>query len=263
METLREDPRIRAVEWHDLRKLTTRQKVVEVTLPLPWLVGSLLFFQAGWTVPGAAAAFFFFLTGLRVAHGAQHYSIGIGRRGHDVLLLVLSVLMVASLHALQATHMHHHRHCMDDSDMEASTARMPWWKALLSGPWFIAALHRRGYALAKPKKRRWIRLEGAIAATWVAAGAAFGPPGLRWFLGAMVLGECLTGFFAVWTVHHDCDPHREIARTQRGRWKTWISYEMFYHVEHHLFPAVPTPRLPELADRLDDAVPSLAEKQVY
>lgn len=38
---------------------------------------------------------------------------------------------------------------------------------------------------------------------------------------------------------------------------------MFYHVEHHLIPAVPTARLPELAARLDAALPHLAAKQVY
>lgn len=79
----------------------------------------------------------------------------------------------------------------------------------------------------------------------------------------MLLGECMTGFFAIWTVHHDCGPELDLARTQLGRWKTWISYEMFYHVEHHLFPAVPTPKLPELAARLNEAAPRLQRKQVF
>jgi fatty acid desaturase len=80
---------------------------------------------------------------------------------------------------------------------------------------------------------------------------------------AMMVGECLTGFFAVWTVHHDCDPEHQLARTQRGWWKTALTYQMFYHVEHHLFPAVPTPRLPELAARLDSAMPHLRDQQVF
>jgi fatty acid desaturase len=79
----------------------------------------------------------------------------------------------------------------------------------------------------------------------------------------MIAGECLTGFFAVWTVHHHCDAEGQFARTQRGAWKNLVSYEMFYHLEHHLFPAVPTPRLPELAARLDRAMPQVARKQVF
>jgi fatty acid desaturase len=39
---------------------------------------------------------------------------------------------------------------------------------------------------------------------------------------------------------------------------------MFYHVEHQLYPRVPTRRLPELARRwLDVALPGLRLPQVY
>jgi fatty acid desaturase len=260
---LRADPRLRSIEWHDLRKLTRRQKLNELTLSLPWLVASILLFQLGWIVPGMAAAFFFFLTGLRQAHGAQHYSIGIDRRYQDWLLSALSVLMLSSMHALQVTHMHHHRHTLDESDMEAATARMAWWKALAAGPWFILMLNASGYRMAKAAKRRWIRAEFALMALWVGVVVAWAPAGFKWFLVAMAAGETMTGFFAVWTVHHDCDREHQLARTQRGWWKNFISYEMFYHVEHHLFPDVPTPRLPELAARIDQALPGLARHQVF
>jgi fatty acid desaturase len=67
----------------------------------------------------------------------------------------------------------------------------------------------------------------------------------------------------VWTVHHDCEASREIARTLRNRLKSTIAFDMFFHVEHHLFPRVPTCRLPELARRLDQVAPELSRKQVY
>jgi fatty acid desaturase len=38
---------------------------------------------------------------------------------------------------------------------------------------------------------------------------------------------------------------------------------MFFHLEHHLFPRVPTCHLPALADRLQDAAPELSEATVY
>jgi fatty acid desaturase len=38
---------------------------------------------------------------------------------------------------------------------------------------------------------------------------------------------------------------------------------MFYHAEHHLFPAVPTCRLPVLARRLDAAAAGRALKKVF
>jgi hypothetical protein len=52
----------------------------------------------------------------------------------------------------------------------------------------------------------------------------------------------------VWTVHHGCAPGDHLARTIRGR---------------HLFPAVPTRKLPILARRLDAVRPELALKRVF
>ncbi len=54
-----------------------------------------------------------------------------------------------------------------------------------------------------------------------------------------------------------------IARTIRGRVKPLISYEMFFHVEHHLYPAVPTCRLPLPARRLDAVAPEPAARRVF
>jgi fatty acid desaturase len=38
---------------------------------------------------------------------------------------------------------------------------------------------------------------------------------------------------------------------------------MFFHVEHHLFPAVPTCHLPQLARRLDEAAPEFTRLRVF
>lgn len=263
MSVLRHDPRVRDIRWRDLAALSTREKLVELTISLPWLVLAPYAFHARWWPVALFASFVFFLTGLRQAHGAQHYSLGVPRIAQDMLLLVLSVLMLSSLHALQATHMHHHRHALDKSDLESATARMSWWMAILSGPWFILALNLEGYRMSKPVKRTWIALEATLIVAYLMLVFSWAPAAVQMFAGAMMVGECLTGFFAVWTVHHDCDPEHQLARTQRGWWKTSLTYQMFYHVEHHLFPAVPTPHLPELAARLDRAAPHLREHQVF
>jgi len=38
---------------------------------------------------------------------------------------------------------------------------------------------------------------------------------------------------------------------------------MFYHLEHHLFPGVPTIRLPELSGRIREKLPDLKMKEVF
>lgn len=257
MTALRTDPRIRTVEWRDLLALSPVEKVWELVLSLPWLVGSVLCYRTGWYALGAFCSFYFFLTGLRQSHGAQHYTMGVPRPVQDGVLFALSLLMLGSMHAVQVSHLHHHRHCLDEDDAEGSTARLPWWRALLVGPLFPVRLHRTALRLGSPAKRRWILAEVAGIAGVVLAAVFLDLPALRWHVAAMLLGESLTGFFAVWTVHHGCDPDGLYARTQRGRWITWLSYSMFFHAEHHLFPAVPTCRLARLAKRLDAAAPEL------
>ena len=42
-----------------------------------------------------------------------------------------------------------------------------------------------------------------------------------------------------------------------------VAFNMFFHMEHHLYPRVPTCRLPILAERLDRAVPELRHLSVY
>ena len=176
----------RRVAWKDLVPLSLGERVWELTVSIPWLAGSLLFYcwsdqHPVWLFAGMFCSFYFFLTGLRTSHNAQHGNIGIGRRGHDLVLLALSGLMLTSMHAIRTTHLHHHRHCLDEQDVEASTARLVWWRAIAAGPWFIVTLHRTAWQLGHPTTRRWIAAELMMVLT-VVVGAAVLPwffPGLE------------------------------------------------------------------------------------
>jgi fatty acid desaturase len=140
---------------------------------------------------------------------------------------------------------------------------MRWWQAVLWGPVFPVLLHAVALRHGRPRQRRWIAAE--LVSNGLLLGVAVVLPlgALRYHVGAMLTAHCLTAFFAVWTVHHDCDPDRELARTLRHPFKSAIAFDMFFHVEHHLFPKVPTRHLPELARRLDRAAPDLTRKPVY
>jgi fatty acid desaturase len=132
------------------------------------------------------------------------------------------------------------------------------------GPALSLRLHRKALEVATARQRRWILLELLANTAWIAV--VFWVLELRWLqyhVAAMAAGQCLTSFFAVWTVHHDCEEGGPTARTIRGRVKAFMSYEMFFHLEHHLFPAVPTRRLPILAGRLDAVAPELGAKRVF
>ena len=265
-----QDPRLQRVEWKDLCDLSSLEVFYEVAIYVPWLVASLVFAHFGsaahafWYLPALGCSFMFFLCGLRQVHNAFHYAVGVSPRAHEWLMFVLSPLMMSAMHAVQWNHLRHHRHCMDDEDIEAMSAKMPGWKALITGPQFPVRLHKAALEKGNARIRRWIHWElAAIVGMAVLAFAVVDWAFLQYHVTAMVVGQCFSAFFAVWTVHHDCDRSHYIARTIRNPMKAFVTYDMFYHVEHHLFPTVPTCHLPKLAKRLDEVAPELKTKLVF
>ena len=244
------------VAWRDLVALRPAEIVRELILPLPWLAGSLTAAASGLYPLALALSFVFFLAGLRIVHGACHGAIGLPRRATEIVLFVFSLAMLGSMHAVRWNHLRHHRRCLADDDIEAMGARRSAWGAIRLGPVFPVRLHRAALAGAPIRERSWMvaELAGNLAVIGLAAGV-FPHPILFYHLLAMAIGQCLTAFFAVWTVHHDCAEGVPPARTIRHPARSMITFNMFLHVEHHLFPQVPTAHLPVLARRLDAAAP--------
>jgi fatty acid desaturase len=237
---------------------------VEMAISLPWLALSWAATAHLHWAAGLPCAFYFFLCGLRQCHDCFHHNWPVPRWVSDATLAALSILMLGSMHAVRFNHLRHHADCLGPDDIEATSAQMTALRALAFGPRFPILLHRRAWRLAPPRQRHWIGAELALNAGWLAGVfLAWDSPALQVHAGAMALGQCLTAFFAVWTVHHDCAGALASARSLRSRWKSRLACDMFYHVEHHLYPRVPTRRLPELARRLDAALPGLRLPQVY
>lgn len=255
-----QDPRIKSIDCGDLLSLKPREIAVELLISLPWLLAEICLLAGGHYFLALPVAFFFFLTGLRQVHQGYHLALGLSRFSTDVFLFILSLLMLGSMHAVKYNHLMHHRHCLDEHDIEAKSAKMPWYGAIAFGPLFPFLLHRHALQNGSDYYRRWIIAE--LVANVLMVAAAFLHPVIAAHVMLMAAGQCLTAFFAVWTVHHGCEGEI-FARTQRGFLKNFISYDMFYHVEHHLFPQVPQKFLPEVARRLDAAAPELTGKTVY
>jgi fatty acid desaturase len=250
------ESRLRQVPWRDLVRLRPLEVVRELLLPLPWLAGALVMADWGLYPLALGLSFVFFLTGLRIVHGAFHYALGLPRLPTEIVLFVFSQLMLGSMHAVRWNHLRHHRHCLADDDIEAMGARRSAWGAIRLGPVFPLRLHQAALAGAAPRERRWIAAEltGNVAVLALVAGV-LPRPALIYHLLAMAAGQCMTAFFAVWTVHHDCAGAGPPARTIRHRLRAALTFNMFFHLEHHLFPQVPTAHLPLLARRLDDSCP--------
>lgn len=263
---------INTVQWQDLRSLTRGQITYNVILPYPFLLLSWWFASQSCYFLACGASYLFFASAFRQAHDGYHHSLGIGKRTTTAILLLLSVVLMTSLHSIRATHMEHHRNPLGDSDNEGSLAKMSWWQAMLGGVTYRLDIYRQGLRLSSRRNRHITYLEfGLIALVIVTAlvlsvfhiavpAIAMSAQVLIYHILTMMLANASVGIIAVWGVHHDCD--ETVARTERNPLVNLLTFNLLYHVEHHLFPAVPSNHLPQLAKRLDAAAPHLTKAHV-
>ena len=263
---------INAVKWQDLRSLTRGQIAYNVILPYPFLLLSWWFASQSWYVLACGASYLFFAAAFRQAHDGYHHSLGTGKRTTTGILLLLSVLLITSLHSIRATHMEHHRNPLGDSDIEGSLAKVSWWQAMLGGVTYRLSIYRQGLRLSSRRNQRIAYLEFGLIALVIATALvlsvfpiavpaiAMSAQVLMYHILTMMLANASVGIIAVWGVHHDCD--ETVARTERNLLVNFLTFNLLYHVEHHLFPAVPSNHLPQLAKRLDTAAPHLTKAHV-
>lgn len=249
------------LDWTDLAVIPHHQILVELSLPLPWLALSLGLYASPLWPLGFVASFMFFLCCLRLNHEAIHNNLGRSRRVDHLIMHGLSVVMLGSNHADAWCHLQHHKDTLGPHDHEGACAKMSLLQVLAFGPWFPVSLTLgalRGGSAAWRKR---------VAVDWLCIGlflitCLFIDAGWLWLhLLAMVIGQCLTAFFAVWITHQGTIGTGLAGRSQRGL-LAGAAYLMLYHREHHLFPKVPVSRLPELARRLDAHAPGYAQSRL-
>lgn len=225
--------------------------VFDLLIWLPWFV------MAAWAVTmnywalAITGWFFFFLTGLRQAHEAFHRTMGIHPPLNNFILLILSPLMLTCLHATRYIHLRHHKYCLQQNDIEGEAARKSAIRAIIEGPLYPIKTHIAAWRSAGKHTRFWMSCEGAAIVIFYSFGIIFFTKFAIAHLIAMIIGEWVVSFFAVWMVHRNCENQSNPARTIRRKWKALLSYSMFYHYEHHAYPRVPTRNLNKLANLLD------------
>jgi len=254
---------LKRVEWKDLRKLSFKEMCIENSLTIPWALSSWAFayFEYYWFALPCSA--FFFLTGLRQVHNGFHNALGTHKLLVWLSLYINSILMMVSIHAVKFNHLRHHKYCLSEEDQEGKSAHMTWFGAILYGPIHMFKIHQVTWKIGNRNYKKNMSMELISILVFASIVFYFDIYWLIYHIIVMVIGEFLMAFFAVWTVHHDTDENPNFARTQREGWKNKITFSMFYHLEHHLFPAVPTIKLPELVKRIDEAIPEIEKKQTF
>src|SRR5262249_40915865 len=157
-------------------------------------------------------------------------------------------LLLVSGHAYRRTHQQHHKVFPGPDDPEGAAAKLTVIRVLLDGPFHVARIWLWAYRRAP--RRGWLLAEAAVPAV----APAGGPTLPRWtpvvlvYVVLAIAGGWLYPLLTVYLPHHDFgDEPVTQAHTLRGRIVPPLLLEQTYHLEHHLYPRVPSHKLPELA----------------
>lgn len=249
------------IQWQDLRQLGATETIYNVLLSLPFLLLSWWSAAQGWWLLALASSFFFFMAALRQAHDCYHRTLGMNKAATELMLFILSITMLCSTHAIRHTHLNHHRDPLGESDVEGNWSRLPWYEAILGGGKFSIAIQWFGLTHGSRRNRLLVTIDMVLISAVICTAFITMHPVLMYHILVMLVANMLVGFFAVWSVHHGCD-ELVYARSERHPLINLLTFNLLYHIEHHLFPAVPTNHLPELAKRLDSIVPEWTQQPV-
>ena len=226
------------------------------SLSLPFFYCTAYFVLASldcWPLAVLALIALSFVTYGSTSHDLVHRNLGLPRTLNDILLCVIELLGLRSGHAYQAVHLRHHASYPSTDDVEAQAARKSWFGAILEGTVFQFRITLWALKNA-PEKRIWIVGEGAACVVLVALSAALAPrmPIYLTYVVLMVMGSWIIPLITSY-LPHDPQGKNELFQTRvfRGKVASILAVEHLYHLEHHLYPAVPHQNWPRLAKLLD------------
>lgn len=248
-------PRLDAL-GRDLLRTTRRQRGLACARPFAGLAAYAVAAYFGWWWLTPLLAFLIFVAVVTVTHDVVHEALGLGPRQTEWALFCFGALLLESGHAYRTTHLQHHRAFPGPDDPEGDPARMSLWAAVLHGVVFLPRLWWWAFRRNRdrPGQRRWLLAEAAWALAVPAAGVLFWPrtSAILAYAGLVVAGSWVYPLLTVYLPHHDYGdtPLRQTS-SLRGRFIPALFLELTYHLEHHLYPAVPSHGLPELSRRLE------------
>jgi beta-carotene hydroxylase len=238
----------------DLTRISRPRLVWSLMLPILWIALYFLFATwRWWPLAVACLVCLSFVTYGSISHDLVHRSLGLHKWINDFFLTLIELLALRSGHAYRMAHLHHHALFPHDDDIEGAAARMSLTRTLMEGVifqfkiWWWAV--RRSH-----KDRRLILLEGLGSLSLIGLSVALYPvtPIFLVYVVLMIMGSWIIPLITSY-VPHDPGGDNELLQTRlfRGKVASLIAIEHLYHLEHHLYPAVPHHHWARLAKRLD------------
>ncbi len=231
-----------------------RQRVVLAVLPFASLALLAGFYALGWYVVLPALVILHFITSVTYLHDVTHGSAGLTRAQAHWVMFVASLLLLQSGHSFRYNHMFHHAHCLAHDDIEGAPAHMSLFRVLLAGPSFLPRMWRKALLESTARERRWViaELAGIASVALIALVLVRWTPAPLLYCAAIMVGSWLYPIATTYLPHYKPGkgPLNQ-ARTLRGVIVPALFLNLTYHLEHHLYPQVPSFNLPRLSRRLD------------
>ncbi len=243
----------------DLLTTTPAQRRIALIRPFIGVGAYVIAAALDWWWITPIILFLTFVAVVTVTHDVVHGTLGLNRRQTDWALFLMGAVLLESGHAYRITHHRHHAEFPADhehDDPEGYPAHISLLGAVLYGPIFLARLWLWAWKQSAGKRgqRAWLLIEGAIPFGVVVLGAALWnhTPYVLWYAAQAIVGSWVYPLLTVYLPHKDFgDNPLNQTHTLRGRIIPAIFLELTYHLEHHLYPQVPSHHLKTLAQRLD------------
>ena len=275
-----------AREMAELRTLRAGRRLGEVAFfALLWLAGIALGLWGlamdgplawGPRLVGIAACAVALNAFYLLSHEGHHGLLFRGARANHLANVALCVPLLHSPTAYRVLHERHHRHLGGPGDPDEFTnyttsRRVVWlmhWVRLTMGTLvYMPMIPLVAWRRAGKADRALIALEyGGMAVLWVAAFLLV-PLGV--LLQVWLVPGVLVGYFSAvralaqhaLTDRHD--PTLASRSVESGRVVSFLLLNENYHMEHHLFPEVPSYHLPRLRALLRPRLPRVVEGTSY
>jgi beta-carotene hydroxylase len=238
----------------ELLTLTVFQRLRTIALPFVYAACYYACALAGFWIPAVIALMALsFVTYGSTSHDLVHRNLGLPRRLNDLLLSIIELLALRSGTAYRIVHLHHHASYPHRDDVEAMAARMGLLRTLFEGTVFVPRVYLWAWRHA-PQARCRLLLEGIACLTIAAVGVLLFPvtPVLLVYVLLMIAGSWIIPLITSY-IPHTPGGKDELSQTRvfRGVIASIVAVEHLYHLEHHLYPAVPHHNWPRLAKKLD------------
>ncbi|HEY7310389.1 MAG TPA: fatty acid desaturase [Gemmataceae bacterium] len=271
-----------------LRAFNTRKRLIELTVVVSmWMAGATLTvachrqLQADWlryllcavgVVLSAIALNAFVL----LLHEGMHSTLFARPFWNRWLSVLLGVPVLMSFSAYQVMHLRHHTYLGDPRDPDdyanySSRPRLVWlmhFMRLLCGAFlYLLLIPVLGLRHGTPPQRRWIVVEYLLLAATAATAGWFVPGDVLlwgWFLPVVLVGYMtnLRGF----TQHGITDEADPFLASRTMKPNPLVAFCLLnenYHLEHHLFPEVPSYHLRRLHETIWPRLPRAVVGRSY